>query len=386
MRVVICGAGQVGYGIAERLAAEDNDVSVIDTSPQLVQAIRDTLDVRGFVGHGAHPEVLAQAGAEQADMIIAVTLYDEVNMVACQVAHSLFNVPTKIARIRAQSYLAAALARPVLRRPPADRRDHLAGDRGRRDGAAPAAAARRLRHGRVRRRRGASWSASTCSENCPVVDTPLSQLTELFPDLQAVVVGIVRDGKLFVPRSADSMLVGDQVYVVCQREQVRRTLGIFGHEEQVAKPRGHRRRRQYRPLTSPSTLEARGAAARVKIIESTRERAVAIADAAEAHRRPARQRARPGDPARGRRPGRRHADRAHQRRRGQHHRLRHGQAARLPQHHGADQQPLLPRLHRHARHRRDGQPARASPSRASSSTCGAAASAASTRSRTARPR
>src|SRR5690606_24394872 len=65
----------------------------------------DTLDVRGFIGNGAHPDVLAQAGARDADMLIAVTLYDEVNMVACQVAHSLFNVPTKVARIRAQSYL-----------------------------------------------------------------------------------------------------------------------------------------------------------------------------------------------------------------------------------------------------------------------------------------
>eukprot|EP00521_Asterionellopsis_glacialis_P005476 CAMPEP_0195272364 /NCGR_PEP_ID=MMETSP0706-20130129/15728_1 /TAXON_ID=33640 /ORGANISM="Asterionellopsis glacialis, Strain CCMP134" /LENGTH=87 /DNA_ID=CAMNT_0040328465 /DNA_START=32 /DNA_END=292 /DNA_ORIENTATION=- len=87
MKVIICGAGRVGYGIAERLAAEENDVSVIDTSEELVQVIRDTLDVRGYIGHGAHPDVLARAGAEQADMIIAVTLSDEVNMVACQVAH-----------------------------------------------------------------------------------------------------------------------------------------------------------------------------------------------------------------------------------------------------------------------------------------------------------
>jgi trk system potassium uptake protein TrkA len=105
MRVIICGAGQVGYGIAERLAAERNDVSVIDTSPELIGVIRDSLDVRGIVGHGAHPDMLAAAGAAEADMIIAVTLYDEVNMVACEVAHALFNVPTKIARVRAQSYL-----------------------------------------------------------------------------------------------------------------------------------------------------------------------------------------------------------------------------------------------------------------------------------------
>jgi trk system potassium uptake protein TrkA len=276
MRVVICGAGQVGYGIAERLAVEDNDVSVIDTSPQLVQAIRDTLDVRGFIGHGAHPEVLAQAGAEQADMIIAVTLYDEVNMVACQVAHSLFNVPTKIARIRAQAYLEPHWADLFSS-------EHLPID---------VIISPEIEVGQMVLRRlqlpGAFDTVEfangdvvvvgiTCSENCPVVDTPLSQLTELFPDLEAIVVGIVRGGSLFVPRSADSMLVGDQVYVVCQREQVVRTLGIFGHEEPVAKRvviAGGGNIGQF----VARTLETRGAAAKVKIIESTHERAIAIAD------------------------------------------------------------------------------------------------------------
>ena len=70
MKVVICGAGQVGFGIAERLAAEQNDVSIIDTSPRLIQAVTDSLDVRGFVGHGSHPDVLARAGLEAADMLI----------------------------------------------------------------------------------------------------------------------------------------------------------------------------------------------------------------------------------------------------------------------------------------------------------------------------
>ena len=105
MKVIICGAGQVGFGIAEQLSIEGNDVSVIDNSPRLVKSIGDLLDVQAFVGYGSHPDVLAQAGAEAADMIIAVTLHDEVNMVACQVAHSLFNIPTKVSRIRAQTYL-----------------------------------------------------------------------------------------------------------------------------------------------------------------------------------------------------------------------------------------------------------------------------------------
>ena len=144
-----------------------------------------------------------------------------------------------------------------------------------------------------------------------MVDTPLSQLTELFPDLQAVVVGIVRDGRLFVPRSADAMLVGDQVYVVCQRDQVRRTLGIFGHEEQVAN-RVVIAGGGNIGLFVASTLEARGASAKVKIIESNTGARDRDRRLAQAHGRPARQRARSGHPARGRRPGGRHAGRADQ--------------------------------------------------------------------------
>ena len=106
MKVIVCGAGQVGFNIARHLALENNDVTVIDQSPESIRRISDTLDANGVVGHASHPEVLEQAGISDADMIIAVTYADEVNMVACQVAHSLFDVPTKIARIRQQSYLA----------------------------------------------------------------------------------------------------------------------------------------------------------------------------------------------------------------------------------------------------------------------------------------
>jgi len=276
MRVVICGAGQVGYGIAERLAAEQNDVSVIDTSPRLVQAIRDTLDVRGLVGNGAHPDVLAEAGAEGADMIIAVTLHDEVNMVACQVAHSLFNVPTKIARVRAQNYLAPHwsdlfssdhLPIDVIISPEVEvgetvlRRLHLPG----------AVDTVSFANGDV------VVVGIDCDENCPVVDTPLSQLTELFPDLESVVVGVFRNGKLFVPRSEDSMLVGDLAYVVASKDQVRRTLSVFGHEEQEATRvvivgGGNI------GLFVAQTLESQHARARAKIVEAGRERALAIAD------------------------------------------------------------------------------------------------------------
>ena len=105
MKVVICGAGQVGFHIARYLSSEQNDVTVVDQSPELIGKINDSLDVQAFVGHASHPDVLARAGVGDADMLIAVTFADEVNMIACQVAHSLFNVPTKIARIRQQDYL-----------------------------------------------------------------------------------------------------------------------------------------------------------------------------------------------------------------------------------------------------------------------------------------
>src|SRR3546814_9080134 len=105
MKVVVCGAGQVGFNIARYLASENNDVTVIDQSPELIGKINESLDVQALVGHASHPDLLESAGVADADMLIAVTYADEDNMVACQVAHSLFNVPTKIARIRKQSYL-----------------------------------------------------------------------------------------------------------------------------------------------------------------------------------------------------------------------------------------------------------------------------------------
>ncbi len=276
MRVVICGAGQVGYGIAEKLAAEQNDVSVIDSSPRLVNVIRDTLEVRGIVGHGAHPDVLAQAGADQADMLIAVTLYDEVNMTACQVAHSLFKVPTKVARIRAQSYLNPQWSDLFSRdNMPIDviiSPEIEVGEMVLRRLALP---------GAVETVRFADENVVVvgimCGEDCPVVNTPLCQLTELFPDLGAVVVGVFRNNRLFVPKSQDNVLTGDLVYVIARRDQVRRTLSIFGHEE----PEANRvviAGGGNIGLYVAKALEQRHAKAKVKIIEQSRDRAVAIAD------------------------------------------------------------------------------------------------------------
>src|SRR5690554_1730370 len=189
MRVIICGAGQVGYGIAERLSAEGNEVTVIDHNPALVQRVRDTLDARGLHGHGSHPEVLAQAGANDADMLIAVTQVDEVNMIACQVAHSIFEVPTRIARIRSQSYLQGEYRNLFSR-------DHLPID---------VIISPEVEVGELILQRMAYPGANeiitfedervvvievNVTEDCAVIDTPLRHLTDLFPNLQATVMGV----------------------------------------------------------------------------------------------------------------------------------------------------------------------------------------------------
>jgi trk system potassium uptake protein len=233
MQVIVCGAGQVGLTIARHLAAENNRVTVIDKAPELIQKIGESEDFRAIAGFASHPDVLERAGARDADMIVAVTYSDEVNMIACKLAHALFDVPVTIARIRAQSYLdpqwsklfeqehmpidvtispeieVARAIRQRLRLPGAFDTLSLVG-------------------GRVRA------IGTRLESNCPIVNTPLRQLTALFPDLHLIVVTIVRDGKTIVPTADDVLLVGDEVYFIAEETHVTRALAAFGHEEPEA--------------------------------------------------------------------------------------------------------------------------------------------------------
>jgi trk system potassium uptake protein TrkA len=234
MKVVICGAGQVGSNIARYLSLEGNDVTVIDKDPTLVQKIAETVDVQGVVGFASHPEVLERAGIRDADLIIAVTYSDEVNMTACEVAHALFDVPTKIARVRQQAYL-----KPVW----ADlfSRDHMAIDAtispeievaravDRRLQVPGAFEAIPLAEGKV------TLVGVRCGSECPVINRPLRQLTELFPDLHISVVGIVRGDRRIVPHGNDQMAAGDDVYFVADSAHLTRALAAFGHEEPEAR-------------------------------------------------------------------------------------------------------------------------------------------------------
>ena len=105
MKIIILGAGQVGTTVAHNLSNEANDITVVDREPALLRDLQDRLDIRTVHGQASHPDVLERSGADDADMIIAVTNSDETNMVACQTAWTLFHTPTKIARVRAPEYL-----------------------------------------------------------------------------------------------------------------------------------------------------------------------------------------------------------------------------------------------------------------------------------------
>ncbi len=230
MKIIICGAGRVGTTIAKRLAEQRNDVTVIDRSVELVRTISESLDVRAISGHASDPEVLDQANASDVDMIVAVTQSDEVNMVACQVAHSLFDVPTKIARIRNQNYL-----RPIW------------GDIFSHDNVpvdviiSPEIEVAHAIHHRIQVPGAfdiAPFSDDlvrvigiVLTEDCPILDTPLRQLDALFPDLNITVMGIHRGDKTLVPSADDLMLVGDRVYFAVETAQLSRALAVFGLEE-----------------------------------------------------------------------------------------------------------------------------------------------------------
>src|SRR5690606_819318 len=265
-----------GYGIAERLSAEGNEITVIDNDPALVQRVRDTLDARGLHGHGSHPDILAEAGARDADMLIAVTQVDEVNMIACQVAHSIFEVPTRIARIRSQSYLNPEWNDLFTR-------DHLPID---------VIISPEVEVGELILQRldhpGANEIVAfedekvvvievDVREDCAVVDTPLRHLTDLFPNLQATVVGVRRNGELQVIHAHEHMIAGDQAIVAAPRDQVNRVLGLFGRDEEppsriVIAGAGNIGRYVARRLEEHS-------GATVRLIESNRDTAQRAAEA-----------------------------------------------------------------------------------------------------------
>ncbi|MCZ4353599.1 Trk system potassium transporter TrkA [Roseovarius aestuarii] len=279
MKVIICGAGQVGWQIARHLSGENNDVTVVDSNPDLVRRATDTLDVQGLAGFASYPDVLDRAGARDADMIIAATHSDEVNMVTCQVAHSVFAIKRKIARLRSQSYLDAIYSDLY-------RRDHMpidvvispekeVAEAALQRLSAPAAFdTEKFLDG------DAQLMGLRLEDDCPVLNTPLRQLSDLFSTLRVVVLAVRRKGRLFAPEAGDQLFGGDECYVLTPNEDIARTLEVFGKKS-------HKQERVVIlgggnvGLAVARALEARGRGIRAKVIERNRPCAERAADALE---------------------------------------------------------------------------------------------------------
>ena len=279
MKVIICGAGQVGWQIARHLASEKNDVTIVDSDNDLVDRATNTLDVKGVSGFASYPDILSSAGADDADMIIAATHSDEVNMVTCQVAHSIFDIPRKIARLRSQSYLDAIYSDLY-------RRDHLPIDVVISPELEVAEAAlKRLSFPNAFESENflnnkAKLLGRHIEENCPVVNTPLRQLTDLFSSLRVIVVGVRRQGVLFAPSAGDQLFCSDEVYLICHSSDAGRTMDVFG------KSQGEQNRviligGGNVGLRIAKTLEMSENRIRAKIIETDRSRAEMAAGSLE---------------------------------------------------------------------------------------------------------
>ena len=275
MNIIICGAGKVGFSISKQLSAQGHSITVIDQSSEDIKKINETQDVKGIVGRATFPSVLENAEAANADMIIAVTKNDETNMIICQLAHSLFNINKKIARIRSKEFLDGRWSKlynksnlpiDVIISPEMEVAKSLF-----RKLEAPGA----LDNAPFAKDMIKVLEIAV-KKDCPIINTALKNLTEKFPKFKANILGAVRKDKFVFLKKDDQLLEGDKAYVVVSTDQLTQILKIFGHEEKTAKKilivgGGNI------GLNLAKLLETNFEGARVKIIEKDKERAELLA-------------------------------------------------------------------------------------------------------------
>ena len=276
MNIIICGAGKVGFSISKQLSAQGHSVTVIDQSSEDIKRINDTQDAKGIVGRATLPPVLENAGADKADMIIAVTRNDETNMIVCQLASSLFNISKKIARIRTKEFLEGKWGKlfnnsnipiDVIISPELEVAKSLF-----RRLEAPGALDN-VPFGKDK----VKMLEISIEKNCPIKEMPLKNLTEKFPDFKANILGAVRKDKFIYLKKNDKMIEGDNVYVVVSSDQLNEILKAFGHAEKISKNiliigGGNI------GLALAKMLETNFSDVRIKIIEKDKKRAEEIAN------------------------------------------------------------------------------------------------------------
>jgi trk system potassium uptake protein len=234
MNIIICGAGRVGFTIAKLLSEQGHSITVIDQSSEDIQKINDSLDVKAIVGKATYPSILEKANASETDMIIAVTRNDEINMLICQIAFSIFNIPKKIARIRSQDYLNPKFTKvyskenlpiDVIISPEIE----IAKSIQRKLESPGALDSVPFAENKIR------LLEILIKADCKSINIKFNELTKKYPKLEANIVGINREDKFFIPKKTDSVKKDDKIYVIINSLQMAETLEAFGHEEKISK-------------------------------------------------------------------------------------------------------------------------------------------------------
>jgi len=276
MNIIICGAGRVGFTIAKQLSEQGHSITVIDQSSEDIQKIDEALDVKAIVGKATYPSILEKANATEADMIIAVTRNDEINMVICQIAFSIFNIPKKIARIRSQDYLNPKFTRvynkenlpiDVIISPEIE----IAKSIQRKLEAPGTLDSVPFADNKIR------LLEILINDNCNLINIQLNELTKKHPNLDANIIGIIRDDKFLIPKKNDDIKKNDKIYVIINSSQMVETLEAFGHNEKISKKilivgGGNI------GFNLAKNLEETLDSARVKIVEKDKDRAEFLAN------------------------------------------------------------------------------------------------------------
>jgi len=275
MNIIICGAGRVGFTIAKLLTEQNHSITIIDQSSEDIQKIIETLDVKAIVGKATSPAILEKANTDDADMIIAVTKNDEINMLVCQIAYSIFKVPKKIARIRSQEYLDPKFSSLFNKENlPIDYvitpEVEIAKSIQRKLEAPGALDNVPFADNKIR------LLEILIDEKCPIYGMKLNDLTKKFPNLNAYVLGVIRNEKFIIMKKNDMLNHNDKAYVVVNSNKMEETLKVFGHNEKISNKiliigGGNI------GFNLAKNIEQSFESARVKIIEKDKNRAELIA-------------------------------------------------------------------------------------------------------------
>ena len=233
MNIIICGAGRVGFTISKLLSEQNHSITIIDQSSEDIQKINESLDVKAIVGKATSPSILEKANTSDADMIIAVTKNDEINMLICQIAYSIFKVPKKIARIRSQEYLDPKFSGLFNKENlPIDYiispEIEIAKSIQRKLEAPGALDNIPFAENKIR------LLEILIDEKCPIYGIKLNDLTKKFPKLNAYILGVVRDNNFLILKKNDSLKHNDKAYAMVASNKIQETLKVFGHNEKIS--------------------------------------------------------------------------------------------------------------------------------------------------------